>query len=66
MPKLKTIYYLKKYHRPLVTSRKAGARVEVLHIDTDMVLANYIDEEPFGSVICCRDEFHKIFQKKPL
>ena len=63
MPKHNVIYYLKKHHSPLITGRKAGARVQVKLILSDSIIANYLDEEPFSTVQCMKYEFHKIFCK---
>ena len=62
MPKYNVIYYLKKHHSPLITGRKAGARVQVKLILSDSIIAEYIDEE-YGDIHCMKYEFHKIFCK---
>ena len=61
MPKYNVIYYLKKHHSPLITGRKAGARVQVKLILSDSIIANYMVDERFGNVQCMKHEFHKIF-----
>ena len=38
MPKYNVIYYLKKYHSPLITGRKAGAMVQVKLILSDSII----------------------------
>ena len=61
MPKYNVIYYLKKHHSPLITGKKAGARVQVKLILSDSIIARYIDEDTNGTIQCMRHEFHKIF-----
>lgn len=60
-----TIYYLKKYHKPFVTSKKENTKTIIDCIDnSDVVHGHYLDD-PKTTFICCKHEFSKIFSSKP-
>ena len=60
--KMQELLKNKQHHSPLITGRKAGARIQVKLILSDSIIAEYIDEEN-GDIQCMKHEFHKIFCK---
>lgn len=59
------IYYLKKYHSPLITSKAENTQAVIDFIDSaDVVHGHYIDD-PKTTFVCCKHEFSKIFSSNP-
>lgn len=63
--KVGTKYYLKKYHRPLMTNHKDGDEMVVEVIANGMVFGNFISDSMMNFNMCCmKHEFSKIFRSK--
>ena len=57
------IYYLKKYHKPLITSKAENTKAVIDIISNDMIVGHYLDD-PDTTFNCCKNEFSKIFSGK--
>lgn len=62
------IYYLKKYHSPLITDKKPNTKLIVKIDNGQSVVGYWIDDNgnTYGKMICLSDQFNKIFSKKPI
>ena len=59
------IYYLKKYHRPLSTSKTENTKAVIDFIDAGGVVHGHYVDDPDTKFICYKHEFSKIFSSKP-
>jgi len=59
------IYYLKKYHRPLVTSKHENTQAVIDFIDSANVVHGHYLDDPKTTFVCLKHEFSKIFSSKP-
>ena len=57
------IYYLKKYHKPLITSKAENTKAVIDVITNDMVIGHYLDGSD-TTFNCLKSEFSKIFTGK--
>ncbi len=61
--KAKSVYYLKKHHSPLITSKKENEKAVIDIIDGEIVYGHYV-LDPKTTFACMRSEFSKIFSSK--
>lgn len=61
------VYYLKKYHSPLITNEKPNTRL-IVKIESDVIMGVWLDDngKEYGSMHCLKDQFNKLFQTKPI